>query len=272
MMTMRGPRLALAWLALAAMGAGYETPNFLVVAPTPEMARQIGLAAEQYRRDLATEWLGAELPRWSEPCRVSVRPERPDAGGFTTFIFCNGTVRDWDMIVEGPFEQIVESVLPHEISHTIFASHFGHPVPRWADEGASLLAESETERARQRQFATDLLRDGRGMPLRQLFTLGQYPRDQRQVLALYAQGHSLAEFLVRSAGRPQYVAFLESAGRNGWDWAIHRHYGFESVEDLEGRFRAWMRADRPLLVIPPGQLLVNAQIPASPPPQMTAGL
>ena len=32
--------------AFASIGAGYQTPNFVVHAPTPELAKQVGDAAE----------------------------------------------------------------------------------------------------------------------------------------------------------------------------------------------------------------------------------
>ena len=44
------------------MAAGYKTTNFVVSAPTPELAKEIGDQAEIYRRQLADEWLGKELP------------------------------------------------------------------------------------------------------------------------------------------------------------------------------------------------------------------
>ena len=263
-MKVRGPRLLVFVFAFGATGAKYETANFVVTASTAEAARQVALAAEEHRSQLAQDWLGRELADWATPCAIKVRVDAHSPGGFTTFVFDRGRVTDWEMIVHGPLDQVLESVLPHEISHTIFASHFRRPVPRWADEGASLLAEGESERIRQRRFAAELLRNGRCMPLRQLLTLKQYPGDQRQVLALYAQGHSVAEFLVLSAGRARYIAFLDTADRYGWDGAVQRHYGFEDVEELESRFVSWIDANRPRLEIPSGRLLVDASFEKAP--------
>ena len=49
------------------------------------------------------------------------------------------------MTVEGSLERILNSVLPHEVTHTIFAAKFGRPLPRWADEGGAVLSEDATE-------------------------------------------------------------------------------------------------------------------------------
>lgn len=257
-MDVRVMRLGMALVAVATMGAKYETANFVVSAPSADVARKIARAAEEYRRDLAVSWLGEELPQWSEPCRLRVKSDRPLPSGHTSFVFNNGEVYDWEMIVQGPVETILESVLPHEISHTVFASYFRAPVPRWADEGASLLAEDDGERRRQRALVAELLTNSRRIPLREMVTLVEYPRDHRQVLALYAQGHSVAEFLVLPGGRTRYLAFLKSATRHGWDRALHRHYGFRDIEELERYWSRWVRDDCPDLQVAEGQLLVSA--------------
>ncbi|MCA9047774.1 MAG: hypothetical protein KDA89_03550, partial [Planctomycetaceae bacterium] len=120
-------------------GAAYQSRNFVVTAPTEDVARRVGEAAENYRRDLATFWRGEPLPAWSKPCRINVRPGALGAGGQTTFQFVGGEVLNWNMYVQGTVERILDSVLPHEVNHTIFACHFRRPLPRWADEGAATL-------------------------------------------------------------------------------------------------------------------------------------
>ena len=70
--------------ALASIGAGYRTPNFIVTAPTAEFAKQVGDAAEIYRGELAIEWIGKPLPgNWSSPCPIDVKVGTMGAGGAT---------------------------------------------------------------------------------------------------------------------------------------------------------------------------------------------
>ena len=78
-------------------------------------------AAEFYRRELAIEWLGEALPRWYRPCPISVKVGQIGAGGATTFTFEGGEVFGWRMNVQGSLERILDSVIPHEVRHTIFA-------------------------------------------------------------------------------------------------------------------------------------------------------
>jgi len=124
--------------------AGYKTTNFVVSAKTPALAKEIGDTAEVWRRKLAIEWLGEPLPPWSKPCPINAQvAPNLGAGGATSFVFDRGEVFNWDMKIQGTRERVLDSVLPHEITHTIFASYFRQPLPRWADEGGSVLSEND---------------------------------------------------------------------------------------------------------------------------------
>ena len=64
-------------VAVAILSAGAGRPyvsvrsqHFIVSAPTQQLANEICQAAEQYRRELAIEWLGRELPPWQEVCPI----------------------------------------------------------------------------------------------------------------------------------------------------------------------------------------------------------
>ncbi|MBQ9127745.1 MAG: hypothetical protein IJY15_08300 [Thermoguttaceae bacterium] len=69
-----------------ALAATFRTANFIVHADSAVFARQVGEAAEQYRKDLAVLWLGRVLPNWSNPCVVTVKTgETLGPGGETVF-------------------------------------------------------------------------------------------------------------------------------------------------------------------------------------------
>ena len=104
-------------------------------------------------------------------------------------MFDRGEVFDWKMNIQGSRERILDSVLPHEVTHTIFASYFRRPLPRWADEGACTTVEHRSEIAKQERNLIEFLKTGRGIPFSQMFAMKEYPSD---VMPLYAQGHSLA--------------------------------------------------------------------------------
>lgn len=247
--------LAWSWMAETAWAQRQyrsATQNFVVTAPDQQLASQAAQLAEKYRRDLAIEWLGQELPPWKEKCPVQVEIG-PHAGGETSFAFMDGRKSQpvgWQMRVFGPPARILDSVLPHEVTHTIFATHFGQPLPRWADEGACTTVEHESERAKNHQLLMQFLtsKPSRGIPFNRMFTMKQYPGD---ILPLYAQGYSVAKFLIALKGRRAFIDYIEDglereAFRPGypqiWDEVTRAHYGFENLSDLQVKWLTWVKA------------------------------
>ncbi|NLX55665.1 MAG: hypothetical protein GXY58_11175 [Planctomycetaceae bacterium] len=243
-----------------AVGGSCRSQNFVVTAPTPAFARQVCEAAEHYRRVLAVEWLGAELPPWQDVCpiRVLVGPQL-GAGGATTFTFIDGQPRHWDMEIQGSQERILDSVLPHEITHTIFATHFGCPLPRWADEGGATSVEHVSERSKQDQLLIQFLTSNRGIAFNQMFAMRDYPPD---ILPLYSQGYSLARYLIAQGGRRKYVDYVSDGLRwNNWTASTQKHYGFRSLSELQVSWLDWVRQGSPEIQVPasaPVQVLTAA--------------
>ena len=230
--------------------AGYRTTNFTVDAPTPQLAKEIGDTAERCRRTLAIEWLGKELPNWSRPCpiKAQVAPNL-GAGGATSFVFDQGEVFGWRMNIQGSRERILDSVVPHEVTHTVFASHFRQPIPRWADEGACTTVEHHSEIRKQENMLIEFLRTRRGIPFSSMFAMTEYPQD---VLPLYAQGHSLSHFLISQHGKRAFVAFLENGLQDGnWPRAINDQYGHRDLLTLQNTWMDWIRQGRPQLTPQP---------------------
>jgi hypothetical protein len=258
-MTLRRLSYVCALAALAApspvLAAHYATANFSVEAPTPELARKFGDMAEFYRREKALEWLGREMPQWGQRCPLKVDISMGGAGGATTFTFgsssSRSTVNSRQMEIRGSAQQLLNSVLPHEVTHTVLAEHFGRPVPRWADEGGSVLSENEQERYDHDIRCRELLNAGKGIRLRVLFKMAEYPRD---MIVLYAQGYSITAYLVDRGGggregRGKLLQFL-GVGMQGndqrqhgttesWNNAARQVYGFDSVDALE---ETWLKS------------------------------
>jgi hypothetical protein len=251
-------RLALVVAAVSSTGATFRSPNFVVTAPSEEIARQVADTAERCRDDLALAWLGKTLPRWYRPCQVTVKIGQLGAGGATTFAFDGGEVFGWRMTVQGSLERVLDSVIPHEVSHTILATHFRRPLPRWADEGAATLVEHESEQHRQRLLLRQVWKSSRHIPLRELLAMTEYPQDMQSVMTLYAEGYSLADFLVQARGREQFLEFLDDAHEHGWDVALKQNYSLGGLQDLEQRWTGWVEAGSPQLRLPAGQQLADA--------------
>ena len=232
--------------ALGSLGASYRTPNFIVEARSNSFAKQVGDAAETYRRELAKMWTGREMPKWASPCPIRVQDgAQLGAGGVTSFVFDKGHVFGWQMSIQGPQQRILDSVLPHEVSHTVFATYFRRPLPRWADEGACTTVEHASERAKQNKMLIHFLKSRRGIPFSRMLVMKEYPRD---ILPLYSQGYSLSRFLIEQGGRPKFVQFIKE-GMQGDQWTavVREHYGYSSLAELQETWLEWVKKGSPRL-------------------------
>lgn len=274
-MTLRRQLSALVAVLIApalASAANYDTANFSTDAPTAELAKKFGDMAEFYRKEKALEWTGREMPQWPRRCPLQVQITQGSAGGATTFTFGQTAggkpiVSSLRMEIRGDAKQLLHSVLPHEVTHTVLAHHFGRPVPRWADEGGSVLSENDEERFNHNVRCRELLNAGRGIRCQVLFRMTEYPRD---MIVLYAQGYSVAHYLVAKGGdgregRRKLLQFLE-IGMQGnttetWNTAAREMYGFDTVNALE---EAWLTS----LKSPPARVAARDN---RPPAGLTSG-
>jgi hypothetical protein len=253
----------------SASAASVRTQHFIVTAPSQDLALQVAQQAERFRRDLAIEWLGHELPPWRDMCPITVQLAK-GAGGATSFMFDRGVPFGWTMNIQGPPDRILDSVLPHEITHTIFATHFGRPLPRWADEGACTTVEHDSERKRQDGFLIEFLHTDRGIPFNKMFAMKEYPRD---ILPLYSQGYSLTKYLIQHGGKRKFVDYVgEGMKTNNWTAATRKYYGYENLSDLQVKWVAWVGQGSPRLVPDDGSAGDMRGLAASTPAAPRAGL
>ena len=266
-MTLRRQFSALVAVLIApafASAATYDTANFSTEAPTAELAKKFGDMAEFYRKEKALEWTGREMPQWPRRCPLQVQITQGSAGGATTFTFGQSdgksVVTSIRMEIRGDAKQLLNSVLPHEVTHTVLANHFGRPVPRWADEGGSVLSENDEERFNHDVRCRELLNAGRGIRLRVLFRMTEYPRD---MIVLYAQGFSVSQYLVKKGGdgkegRGKLLQFLgmgmQGNTNESWNAAASKVYGYDTVDALE---EAWLTA----LKAPPARVVARDNTP-----------
>jgi len=220
--------------------AHYRTTNFVIHADCPKVARMVGEAAENSRNDLAKYWLDEEAGTWAFPCRINVAINMGKVEGFTDVTFDQGKVRSIKMEIKGPLDRVLKGALPHELTHVLFANHFGFQLPRWADEGGAILSEDEHQGERQAKLLKKILAEERCFTLRRLLEMQEYPTDMP---CLYAQGHSVARYLVDSKSRKVFLNFVRDGLERGWDEAAANEYGFKNVEQLEKSWLAWVEKD-----------------------------
>lgn len=222
-----------------------RSQNFLVSTVDPEFAQQLVEHAEKMRRELAIEWLGRELPPLPQPIALTADQVGPQtlASGVTEFGFRAATPYGIRMVVAGTKERILDSVLPHEILHTVLATHFGRPVIRWADEGCCTTVEHASERAKQDKLLIEFLHTGRGIAFNKMFRMEDYPHD---LLPLYSQGYSLCRFLLAQGGKRKFLEYIgQGMATERWDDVTRQFYGYQDLSDLQVTWLEWVRQGSP---------------------------
>jgi hypothetical protein len=246
----------------------HATRNFVVVyAHSPAIARAVAGEAEYQRDRIAKQWFGAPLPDWDKPVSIRVTHAAASSSGSTTLSLARQSIAAMEMNLNGPLQTVLDSLLPHEVAHTVFASHFGKPLPRWADEGMALIHDSPEEQHHHDVRVRELLNAGRAIRLTTLFPMMEYPKD---AIAAYAQGHSVCRFLLaqhaakgvpvltdipylsrlfpNDSAHRRLLAFLQIGVDTGtadaWDKAARDVYGFKSVDDLERAWILWLATPR----------------------------
>lgn len=228
-------------------GVEHGSTNFLVVAPTAEIAKQVAEEAEKQRKALAKCWLGKEIPDWSRRCPICVRID-PVCGGSSNFNFanCREVGLQPKMNLQGSVDLILTNVLPHEMTHVVLACHFLKPTARWADEAAAMLGESEQQCARYQNAFRSFAAPRRMYALADLLEMRDYPGEPK---LFYDQSYSLACYLVSLKDRATFLDFVGAGPKEGWARVAKVHYKFDSLNGLESAWLAWIDKTRTTTVV-----------------------
>ncbi len=219
--------------------AEFQTVNFQVTAESADIAQEIAESAEQLRSKLARNWLDQPLADWSFRCAICVSDLKAENNGWTSYRLLDGHVTRLGIRLNGPPERLLEYVLPHEVTHAILVSASGTMLPRWADEGAAMLAESAPERLRQRLLVEQLQSSGDLIPLSKILKFTEYPREYPQLQAFYAESLVLTDFLISRGGHARFLLFVKD-GQTDWDRAIKQHYQLDDANALESAWKSWI--------------------------------
>jgi hypothetical protein len=228
------------------------TANFRILHADPALAGQVGHVAEATRKAQAERWAGpGGRGPWTPKCDIYLYPtatlfsamtgQPEDSPGFSLLSFSAGQIVTRRVNLRADHPQLLEAVLPHEVTHVVLADLFPDgQIPRWADEGAAVLSEPELE---QRQRAADLARPlaaGRVFRVEDLMRWND--PDAASWGLFYAQSISLTRFLVEQGSPALFVQFLRDAGREGFEPPLRRIYHIDGFTDLQNRWEAYARS------------------------------
>jgi hypothetical protein len=231
-----------------------ETANFLLFhRHTRALAESVLRTAERVRSAQQRKWFGAVGDNWSPKCRICLYPSGEaygeatgapvNAGGGQTEIQTEeGRVLSRCIHLHGSQSFLLRGVVPHEVTHAVLAGRLGgERVPRWADEGMAILAETQSHidvhyRHLPRWRADDAL-----FTIRDLVEMRDYPQP-RSLGVFYAQSVSLVDFLTREKGAKRFAVFVREAERAGYAASLRKHYGW-SFAELDRRWQRHVFSD-----------------------------
>jgi len=228
---------------IAAITLCVSSQNFTCNYSDQAFAQQVVDVAEHERDVQAMQWLGKTLPPWYVKCEINVRLRNHSGGGSTSMDFDRGSVGNWHMLVTGTKGAILNNVIPHEVTHTITASHFKRKVPRWADEGMAALAEDDSV-WESHYISLKQTWNTYPIPFHEMMDRQEYGKDMNYVLSFYARSAYAVAYLVKKKGRAGFLAYLNTAHAQGWEAAMQKHYG-TSVARAEQEWRGWV-AEKPV--------------------------
>ncbi len=134
-------------------------------------------------------------------------------------------------------ESWVETVVPHELVHLVFATAIENPYhapPHWLDEGLAVYL-SEGYGPEDRGLVEDSIKRGTIMPLEGL--AGAFPTTRDRFFLAYAESVSAVDAIVATYGRDALVALIRS-----YATGVSDDEAFEAAlgVDLAGFETAWL--------------------------------
>ena len=240
-----------------------DTVNFRICCIESEVsATQLAESAEKLRSEFGSKWLGKDaIEPWKPRCQIVLHPNLQSyvsaAGrGSEHTIGCSlvnvsesrVTGRRIDLV--GGRKDFLSAALPHELTHIVLKDRFtSTEIPRWADEGMAILADSQAKQGGHLKDLRTALMQSMTFPTAALVKIDEYPNPNR-VGAFYGQSASTAKFLIDRKNPQQFVDFIERSILKGYDSALNDCYGIQGVADLE---KQWRRSLNPIRLTSTGE-------------------
>ncbi len=227
-----------------------ETANFQVCCEQAETpAAHLARHAETLRSALYTKWLGKAAPdKWNPKCQIvlysSQRSYVAAVGrgsertvGSSLVDVNKGRVTKRRIDLLGGSTKYLSAALPHELTHVVLKGRFSTTMlPRWADEGIAILADTEAKQSRHFKDLQHAIAGRTTFHVAGLLAMDEYPRSDR-FGAFYGQSASLTDFLVNRKTPETFIEFIERAGSDGYDKALQQYYGISGLADLDRQWR-----------------------------------
>lgn len=216
---------------------------------TAHDARVVAKSCEAWRTRLFENWRpeDAETP-WKVGCHVVVHGSRQSylsivgRGGeaslgssLLNFQGSKVSTRRIDLLADPAGEL---SALGHELTHVVVADYFGgKQLPRWADEGMAILADSHEKRRLHQRDLHGAVAQRQTFHAAELLALPDYPHPTR-IPAFYGQSAWMVAFLCQREKPARFLEFVQQAMRDGHEKSLQDVYGLRGHAELDQLWRA----------------------------------
>jgi hypothetical protein len=223
-------------LASTAHGAGFAySENANVLAPDQSTAEAVLAQAEAYRRQVAIEWLGEELPPGEGPVAIHVQLSTREDTGLTLPI--DSEQRKFHRIwLITSRERALGSTLHHEMVHAVLATRFPGRLPAWSDEGIAGTKDDPQRVLLRRQIVEQMAQTAAWPQLRTLLEAKELSANDETA---YSVASSVVAFLLSRGDKPTLLQFATAGREQGWERAVQECYGFRSVAEFQTAWQGW---------------------------------
>ena len=214
------------------------TPERASRAETNAYAERMLAQAEKYRKDIAQEWLGAELPAGLGRTHINVAFSDSEDQGLTWPD--DGPRRKLHTLhLATTPERALGNTLKHEMCHVVFATQFPEAkrLPAWIEEGIASRYD-DVQRSQSRLKMVRWWSQTENWPeIERVLEAERFPASDR---VGYTVAASLAEFLLGRADKETLLDFSQAA-RADLPRSLRTHYQIQSLADLQAQWQTWAR-------------------------------
>jgi hypothetical protein len=214
-----------------------SSDNFVVYAPTQELADEVLKKSETLRTKLARAWLDKELAPGVGAAMIHVSLANGESHGFT-WPKSQPDEKYHSVTIKSSREKALNIILPHELTHALMATEFGGRLPRWANEGVACFQDGSEILGNRRQSLYRFAQTAQWPSLEIVLRQESCKSDD---YSYFTVASSITEFLLERESPKTFFAFAMEGQEKGWEFAARTHYEFHSVHDLESKWHEWVR-------------------------------
>ena len=216
-----------------AIAGGFAfSDNFIVTAPDQRLADDVLAKSEQYRKDLALQWLGKPLPPGAGRTLVAVDLAPAESGGRFWPIDDAGRKLHQLRLPVSPGKDFASS-LRHEMIHLVMQIAFRGELPLWANEGIATLEDQDRVGQVGPQLARWYAASGIWPDLQKILQADTVGTDDYE---FYSVSNSLTAYLLTRADEATLLKFAMTGKATDWNAAARQGYGL-TLDELQSSWQ-----------------------------------